>query len=165
MSVYFTSDLHFGHAYIYKFRPKFTSEQHHQESILKEWQTKITKRDIVYVLGDAAFTMAGIDAFAPLPGIKYLIRGNHDLCNTWAYLKVFKEVYGIVKYKEFWLSHAPIHPDELRGKVNLHGHVHNATLKDTNYFNCCLENLWDKFDSCFVELDQLRKHLNERLNF
>lgn len=177
MSVYFTSDLHFGHVNIHKFRPEFLSEQQHQEAVVKEWQSKITKRDVVYVLGDAAFTMAGIDAFAPLPGIKYLIRGNHDLCNTWAYLKVFKEVYGIVKYKEFWLSHAPIHPDELRGKVNLHGHVHKETIRapfhpalhvkqelDKRYFNCCLENLWEQFNSSFVELDQLRKHLNDRLN-
>ena len=164
MSVYFTSDLHFGHVNIHKFRPNFTSDQHHQEAVVKEWQSKITKRDVVYVLGDAAFTMEGINTFANLPGRKYLIRGNHDLCDTSAYLKVFDEVYGLIKYKEFWLSHAPIHPDELRNKVNLHGHVHFSTLKDTRYFNCCLENLWEQFDSSFVELDQLRKHLNDRLN-
>ena len=51
------------------------------------------------------------------------------------------EVYGFVKYKEFWLSHCPIHPNELRGKVNIHGHVHNKTIIDCNYFNTSCENV------------------------
>lgn len=178
MSVYFTSDLHFGHTNIHKFRTQFENEKEHREYVIWEWCSKISKRDIVYVLGDAAFTTDGIESFKNLPGRKILIRGNHDLCDTSAYLKVFEEVYGFLKYKEFWLSHAPIHPYELRGKVNLHGHVHNETIMkdkvewfydevrkpDNRYFNCCLENLWKQFNSCFVELDQLRKHLSDRIN-
>jgi calcineurin-like phosphoesterase family protein len=50
-------------------------------------------------------------------------------------------VAGIIKYKGFWLSHAPIHPEELRGKPNIHGHVHTNTLNDSRYFNASLENI------------------------
>ena len=52
----------------------------------------------------------------------------------------FDEVHSLYKWHEFWLSHCPIHPDELRGKVNIHGHVHHATLNDKRYYNTSLEN-------------------------
>ena len=163
MSVYFTSDLHLGHKKIHQFRAGFNSEEAHECYIRDAWKNIITKRDDVYVLGDACFTMDALKLMESLPGTKHLIRGNHDELDTQAYLKVFKNVYGLKKYKEFWLSHAPIHPQELRGKVNLHGHVHYQTVPDNNYFNCCVENLRDLFKRPFVELDQLRKHLVERL--
>lgn len=177
MSVYFCSDLHFGHKNIQKFRQFVLSQNHNEQFICEAWKNRVTKRDDVYVLGDAAFTMEAIDLFKNLPGRKFLIRGNHDLCDTAAYLKVFAEVYGLLKYKEFWLSHAPVHPDELRGKVNLHGHVHYQSIRqpfhpalhvkqelDLRYFNCCVENLWEQFTSPLVELDQLRKHIAEHSN-
>ena len=53
---------------------------------------------------------------------------------------------GLEKYKGAWLSHAPIHPAELRGKINIHGHVHYANVLDetgkldNRYFNVSLEN-------------------------
>ena len=164
MSVYFCSDLHFGHKNIQKFRQFVRSQNHNEQFICEAWKNRVTKRDVVYVLGDAAFTMEAIDLFKDLPGRKFLIRGNHDLCNTAAYLKVFAEVYGLFKYKEFWLSHAPIHPDELRGRLNLHGHVHYQSIPDNRYLNCCVENLWEQFTSPLVELDQLRKHIAKHLN-
>jgi len=177
MSVYFTSDLHFGHKNIHKFRHFVNNQLHNEQFICNAWQNKVTKRDDVYVLGDAAFTMEAIEVFKDLPGRKYLIRGNHDMCDAAAYLKVFAEVYGLFKYKEFWLSHAPIHPYELRDKVNLHGHVHYqtitrnvedrgdwSTVTDTRYFNCCVESLMATFLNPLVELDQLRKHIAERSN-
>lgn len=164
MSVYFTSDLHLGHVNICKFRSQFCSPKEHEEFIINDWDKTISKYDDVYVLGDACFNMESIAILKNLKGRKFLIRGNHDECDSGAYLKAFNEIYGIKRYKNFWLSHAPIHPNELRGKINLHGHVHNETIQDTRYFNCCLENLWKCFNSCFVELDQLRKFLdsNER---
>lgn len=176
MSVYFTSDLHLGHKNIHKFRGGFESESQHEQYIINSWKI-ITKRDDVYVLGDACFTMDSLKLLENLPGTKHLIRGNHDELDTQAYLKVFKNVYGLKKYKEFWLSHAPIHPQELRNRVNLHGHVHYDSVKlpfnpvydvkqnlDVRYFNCCVENLQELFKRPFVELEQLRKHLIERTN-
>lgn len=158
-NILFCSDLHFGHKNIGKFRESLgiISEENNRQKVCKDWEKLVTKRDIVYVLGDSCFSMETIDTFGSLPGTKYLIRGNHDLLNTSVYLKYFKEVYGLLKYKEFWLSHAPIHPEELRGKVNLHGHVHFSTIKDDRYFNCCPENLLPIVGSCLISLDQIRK--------
>lgn len=162
-NVWFCSDLHFGHKNIQKFRMFVSSEEDNRQFIKDSWKKLVHKKDVVYVLGDAVFTMETLEDFKELPGKKILIRGNHDQLNTSAYLKVFDEVYGLLKYKEFWLSHAPIHPNELRGKVNLHGHVHYETLEDhRNYFNCCVENvIFVNQGEALVSLDQIREYLKE----
>lgn len=168
--VWFCSDLHFGHKNIHKFRSEFiSSEEENRERIIKDWNSCIGKKDTVYCLGDACFTSEAIAYFADLPGSKYLIRGNHDLLDNGLYAKYFKLLPGLYKYKEFWLSHHPIHPDELRGKRNLHGHVHYESIRkpfnpaydvkqelDHRYFNCCCEPLWLKYGRCLVNLDEIR---------
>ena len=70
----------------------------------------------------------------------------------------FDEVYGFHKYKEFWLSHCPIHPQELRGKYNIHGHVHHNNIPDKNYFNVCIEAL----NGLPIKLDEIRAIIKKR---
>lgn len=164
MSVYFTSDLHFGHKNIQKFRTFISSEEENRNLIKNFWNKHLSKRDDIYVLGDACFTMDTVKDFSSLPGRKFLIRGNHDRLDTQVYLKYFHSVEGLLKYKEFWLSHAPIHENELRGKVNLHGHVHYSSIQDNRYFNCCVENLMLLFNKPLISLEDLRKYLNEHIN-
>ena len=158
-NVWFTSDLHFGHNNIYKFREDVYSEEGNRTKIIDHWHKLVTKRDDVYVLGDAAFSMDTLQEFSNLPGRKFLIRGNHDEFSSIEYAPHFADVYGLKKYKEFWLSHAPIHPAELRGKVNLHGHVHYESIPDVRYFNMCVENLWKLGYPSLISLEQLRKEL------
>jgi len=155
-NVWFTSDLHFGHKNIQKFRQEVASEEDNRNRISQDWRGLVTKRDIVYVLGDVAFTADTVCLFETLPGIKHLIRGNHDELDTQVYLEYFNSVYGLKRYKEFWLSHAPIHPDELRGKVNLHGHVHYADIPNSRYFNLSVESLWKRGYPSLVSLQQIR---------
>ena len=159
MTVFFCSDLHFGHKNIQKFRPWVESEEHHRNLIKSEWQDTVSKQDVVYVLGDACFSRETLEDFNLLPGRKILVRGNHDVLDTSEYLKTFENVYGLLKYKEFWLSHAPIHPQELRGKVNLHGHVHYASIPDRRYLNCCVENVRALTGKCLFELQDIRRRL------
>lgn len=158
-NVWFCSDLHLGHKNIGKFRSSLVnSTKENNQRIISDWNTYVTKRDVVFVLGDFCFDKELYDSL-DLPGYKkYLIRGNHDRFQTAQYLTFFDEVEGLLKYKGLWLSHAPIHPDELRGKVNVHGHVHYASINDNRYFNCCPENLWPKYGRCLVTLDELRKY-------
>lgn len=171
--VWFCSDLHFGHKNISKFRKEVSSEADNVKRITSDWKDVVRKRDVVYVLGDAAFTMEAVKIFDNLPGIKNLVRGNHDLLDTQVYLKYFNSIYGFLKYKEFWLSHAPIHPDELRNKVNLHGHVHYESIRkqsnpvtntssplDERYFNCCAENLWKIKGRSLINIQEIRKLIN-----
>lgn len=168
-NVWFTSDLHFGHKNIQKFRIEVASEEDNRNRILQDWRDCVTKRDDVYVLGDAAFTMETVWEFWEIPGRKFLVRGNHDELDTQVYLKYFKAVYGIKRYKEFWMTHAPIHPNELRGKINLHGHVHYESIRkpynliidikpelDTRYLNLCVENLWKMGYPSLISLQQIR---------
>jgi|ERR1700747_826623 len=135
------SDLHFGHKGVERFRPRFKDEKEHSDFICDNWNDNIMKRDVVYVLGDAAFSEEGLARIASLPGMKkYLVRGNHDKLSTRQYMEVFDEIYGIICLKGVWLSHAPIHPDELWNRPNMHGHVHKNTIPDNRYYNACLEN-------------------------
>ncbi len=61
---------------------------------------------------------------------------------------VYDKVFSLLSYKGHWLSHAPIHPMELRGKKNIHGHCHpylmtkevyGETVVDDRYINVCVE--------------------------
>jgi calcineurin-like phosphoesterase family protein len=162
-NVWFCSDLHLGHKRIGEFRSPFiSSEKENRERILTEWNTYVTKRDIVYVLGDFCFDIEIFDTLNKelVKTPRILIRGNHDRFQTTKYLQFFDEVEGLVKYKGMWLSHSPIHPDELRGKPNVHGHVHFNTLEDKRYFNCCPENTWSKYGRCLISLNELRTYFS-----
>ena len=142
-NVWFTSDLHLGHKNIANFRRQFENEEHHREVIKQNYHKRVTKRDKVFFLGDIAFSQETLkDVSSWVAERKVLIVGNHctDKIPMSELAKHFDEVYSLLKYKEFWLSHAPIHSYELRGKINLHGHVHFNTIQDGRYFNCCLEN-------------------------
>jgi len=141
--VYLISDLHFGHKRITDFKAKVRSGSNYIENmnnIITNWNKIITKRDLVWVLGDVAFNKEGYDALAQLNGRKKLVRGNHDNhFSTEEWLKYFESVESMVRYKDCWLTHCPIHPDELRGRINIHGHVHTNTIPDQRYINVCCE--------------------------
>jgi calcineurin-like phosphoesterase family protein len=139
--VYIISDTHLGHNAICKYRTEFSTAEEHNHHILEEWNSVVTRRDTVYLLGDAVFSMDAMLCAKQLNGNKILVRGNHDKLDTHVYLTAFKHIYGVIKYKGIWLSHAPIHPQELRGCYNIHGHVHNETIPDSRYFNACIENI------------------------
>ena len=176
-NVFFIGDLHFGHTHINKFRKQFPSEQVHRAYLMEKWLCTIGKRDVVYCMGDAAFTQSGLDDIGVLPGRKILIRGNHDLLPTEAYLKVFEEVYGALAWKGLWLTHIPIHPGELYGRTNIHGHCHRggptgihrgqATLRGAQigtpatYFNTCCEHLEEPFTP--INYHRMRELINEKL--
>lgn len=142
-NVYVIADLHFGHKNIANFRrmAEFDDEKSHREWVINNWNRKITKRDKVIVLGDACFTEEALEGISRLNGNKVLIHGNHDTLGASKYLTVFSDVLGMSRNKACWLTHAPIHPDELSGKLNLHGHVHSATINDRRYRNLSLENV------------------------
>jgi calcineurin-like phosphoesterase family protein len=111
----------------------------HDEWLFSCWNNRVRPKDRIYVLGDICFDISKMPLFNTLNGEKILIRGNHDKFDTMVYMKYFKEIHGITKYKEFWLSHCPIHPIELRGKKNIHGHVHHNHIPDNMYINVCVE--------------------------
>jgi len=171
MSVYFCGDPHLGHKNIAKFRGFVDSTEHNTTLFTSLWHRNINKRDIIYLMGDVAFNDASLDILGELPGRKILIKGNHDdMVSTAKQADVFEEIYGIFKYKGMWLSHAPIHPDEIRGrKCNIHGHVHDKSIMkrtwygskvlDKRYINTCVDVLYPKYGTMFLNLEIVKKLL------
>jgi calcineurin-like phosphoesterase family protein len=54
-NVWFTSDWHIGHKNILKYRDGFQSTDEHDATLIENYQSLISKRDIVYFLGDMVF--------------------------------------------------------------------------------------------------------------
>lgn len=162
------SDPHLGHRAIAKYRPWVTSVEHNTNLFVQHWRKEIGKKFIVYMLGDVAFDDASLEVIGNLPGRKILIKGNHDdMVSTKLQADVFEEIHGIITYKKFWLSHAPIHPTEMRNRRgNVHGHTHagimekktwyGKTIPDPRYINVCVDNLFPKTGRMFMDLDTLK---------
>ena len=102
--------------------------------------------------------LAFVDA---LPGRKRLMLGNHDRFATDVYRARFRDgLYGTVKKYGFWISHVPVHPLELRGFPNVHGHCHHHPLRDDpRYLNVAIEWLPDHRP---MSLDEIRNAFKER---
>jgi calcineurin-like phosphoesterase family protein len=144
IDVWFIADIHGGHKNILKYRTSFRDKEEHFSTISNNYNRLVKPKDHVYFLGDIAFSVEYLEriAFEWNGAKKVLVMGNHD---TDDFTKVnvadyFDEVHGLLKYKEFWLSHAPIHPEELRGRRNIHGHVHNKTIQDNRFVNVSVDN-------------------------
>ena len=142
--VFIISDLHLGHKRITEFgNRQGANVEEHDAWLIDAWKSTIVKRDLVFVLGDVAFTPEALVAFGELPGTKKLILGNHDKLPTERYTEHAKLMPGLFRYKRMWLSHAPIHPNELYAKCNVHGQVHHKTIDDPRYLNVSVDALED----------------------
>lgn len=132
MSIYFTSDTHFGHKNIIQYCDRPFANTHEMERVLvRNWNDKVLPTDTVYHLGDFAFAKRSEveRLLAELNGTKVLIKGNHDSSQTrgargWAAvvpsLRICLHMLG-----EVLLQHKP-------GKAMLHGHTHSGPLERLN---------------------------------
>lgn len=145
------SDLHLGHKNICKYRTQFSSEDEHHNTIFENLATNINKRDTLYLLGDVAFTPYWLNKIASIKCYhKVLICGNHDTergIKMEDLVDVYDNVYSLISKRNYWLSHCPIHPQEIRGKLgNIHGHTHNRKImngageESSKYINACVEH-------------------------
>lgn len=137
MKTFFTSDLHFHHENVIKFcnRP-FGSVEHMNDQLIKNWNSVVSDKDHVWVLGDISFgsPLQTAPILDQLKGIKHLIVGNHDrkgrsdkLFNKhWEKWFVDRNDYFRLKVagEKFVLCHFPFASWE-RGYINLHGHLHS----------------------------------------
>jgi len=147
---YFVSDLHHGHKSICKYRSQFSNTAEHDQYICDRILSTCGKRDTLWILGDSFFTLASLDYFHAYVGNisqVNIVLGNHCTDNTVRQDNVkymaqhCHKIGALFSYKGFWLSHAPIHPDQLRGKQNIHGHMHDDVLVNDDYFSVCLEQI------------------------
>ena len=147
---YYISDLHFFHNNIIKFdsRP-FSSLEEMHDTIIKNWNNRVTKEDTVYILGDFCWGKEPewLSIINKLNGHKVLIRGNHDLKKMSAALR--NKFLDVKDYKEVTdngrrviMSHYPM--PMYRGAYNpqiymLYGHVH--TTREEGFMSVLRETL------------------------
>lgn len=150
-NVFFTSDTHFNHLNILKLgkgRPFETIEEHNQ-TLIDNWNSVVAPRDLVFHLGDVAFTYDPnklSEILEKLNGSIHIIQGNHDRTKILAHSLNKNLIQSIKTYHEykyesddgksytFTMMHWPIlEPNHIfRNKdkkdisvIGLYGHVHD----------------------------------------
>lgn len=142
--VFFISDLHLGHKSVIKFGKRdYKSLDEMNASSVSEWNSVVTKRDKIFVLGDVAWTNQALKLYSKMNGQKHLIMGNHDNKFLKSELsKYFYKISGVLRYKKCILTHIPIHPSEFhRWRYNIHGHLHGNKIDDPRYINVNVDTI------------------------
>ena len=138
--IYFTSDLHFGHENVIRFdnRPFETVDEMDAE-LVRRWNAKVDRGDLVYVLGDMIWKTKNDDALniiKSLNGQINLIKGNHDRFlsnakakNPLAAAKDYDDICATLEdgtTRRCVLSHyfIPMYNGHRYQGIHLHGHSH-----------------------------------------
>lgn len=169
MSIWFTSDTHWGHTNIIKYdnRP-FASVYEHDEALITNWNAVVNPGDVVYHLGDVAWHRNVIDVeclLRKLHGTKILIQGNHDektvtKAKGWAKVCYYHEI--TVNGQKIVLFHyrMVVWNRSHHGSWALHGHSHGTlpvttTAKTFDVGTMC----WNYRPICF---DEVAKEMDKR---
>jgi calcineurin-like phosphoesterase family protein len=136
--IFFTADTHFCHSNIINHcqRP-FDNVDEMNRALIENWNSYVTNRDEIYILGDFMYKGKGKDAneiLARLNGKKYLIIGNHEkyLADPEFKIEFFEWInyYHVLKYEgvKIVLFHYPMLSGDgsYHGSIHLYGHVHNG---------------------------------------
>jgi len=143
-AIYMIADQHFFHANIieYENRP-FQSVEEMNAYMLKKWNSRVSKKDKVYFLGDLCIPSRMYAELVPmLNGYKIMVMGNHDCLSHRCYLEAgFEEVsrYPIILNDFYILSHAPLYLSSSMPYVNIHGHTHGKSMIGANYYCVSVE--------------------------
>jgi calcineurin-like phosphoesterase family protein len=137
--IFFTSDTHFNHAKIIELceRP-FDTVEDMDEAMIANWNSRVSRGDIVYHLGDFTFarSKAEVERYVRrLNGQKHLILGNHDYSQTknakgWAWTGHYKEIK--VGEQRIVMSHYSMRTwhGSHGGAWMLYGHSHGTLMRD-----------------------------------
>lgn len=173
--VWFISDLHFCHENLLKMRTQFQNIKEHDETIVNNILSVVNKRDTLWLLGDCFIyndSAQYLKVIASHVNKVHLILGNHDFersSSKYLELEIMKlietgklKIHGFHKYKNGWLSHAPVHPNalETRALFNIHGHTHATNINDNRYINVSCEVVNYKP----INFQSILKVLDERKN-
>lgn len=143
---FFTGDLHFGHKNVLTFdnRPFATVDEMDAE-LIRRWNNKVGKGDLVYVLGDLIWKSRNNDAPAlikSLNGQIILIKGNHDrfLHNSkakaaLAWIKDYDDICVTLEdgtQRRVIISHyfIPMYIGHRYNAIHLHAHSHFSDEAD-----------------------------------
>ena len=133
---YYISDMHLGHENVLKFdsRP-FESVEEMNETLIANWNAKVTDEDDVWILGDFCYCSDKDPSFylKQLKGRKHLIIGNHDKATikSVSALKYFESVERLQHIKDrdynVIVCHFPLATWNAirRGSYHVYGHIHS----------------------------------------
>ena len=133
MTVFFTSECHFGHGgALGLYRRPFASVAAMNEGLVERWNETVRPDDVVWHLGDFAIRQRPAvvaELLARLNGRKHLVAGNNDPPATtgldgWQSVQPYAEI--TVGDVSLVLCHYPFRSWRGMGKgwVDLHGHSH-----------------------------------------
>lgn len=152
MTVWFTSDLHFGHRLVAKHRGFEDDTEAHDQAIMENWAKVVRPDHHVWILGDLSVGHPEhpLRRIKELPGHKHLIAGNHDACHPMHresfkqqrhYFPIFDSVQAFARRRingeQVLLSHFPYARDRGEARYTqyrlrneglwlLHGHTHGT---------------------------------------
>lgn len=129
---YYIGDPHFGHENIMRHSKRpFSSIEAMNQAIINDWNSTVTDKDDVYILGD--FSFKGDDPVTyikQLKGKKYLIKGNHDKITPEfkSHLEWVKDYFEVIDNgQRIVLFHYPIVEwnGYYRDTIHFYAHTHN----------------------------------------
>lgn len=134
-------DGHVSHKNICRQRPRFATVAEHDE-FFWDLLAPLNYRDQLIMAGDMFFTRESLYKLKKFPFRKILVIGNHctdhepdarDL------VEVYDDIVESKKRNHFLITHSPRHPIALRGRLNVHAHMHETIIQDERYINVSLE--------------------------
>ncbi|MSP03326.1 MAG: metallophosphoesterase [Acetobacteraceae bacterium] len=151
MTVWFTSDNHFGHTGARSlYRRPFASVAEMDRQMVHLWNSVIEPNDEVWHLGDFAVRQPPervASLLAELHGQKHLIIGNNDNaavtnCPGWKSVQAYAEA--TVDGTPLVLCHYPFRTwrNMAKGWINLHGHSHGRLKPMPRQFDAGVD-VWD----------------------
>ncbi len=167
MKVFFTADTHFFHANIIKYcnRP-YSSVEEMNEDLIKRWNAKVGKDDMVYFLGDFGLGPAAKlgEIRRQLNGRITMLRGNHDLFRIkkkkWQEIVGMNDITDMLYWNGYRLYHWPKIEDEdpQWDGYYLCGHIHEKWKWNSRHYNVGVDV--NNFEP--ISFDELEKIIEQR---
>ena len=139
---YLVGDLHLGDPSVIKYRKQFPTLGYHDQYICDEVLAPLNKHDLLTMVGDCLVGSSSLELIKKFPCRKRLVMGNHDTEKKFNFsdlVGVVDEVVSSYNSKGFTVTHIPIHPLHLRGRRNIHAHLHDQIIEDPRYVGVSLE--------------------------
>lgn len=165
MTIFFTSDTHFGHGgALGLYRRPFASIAAMNEAMIEGWNDTVGADDEVWHLGDFAIRQpmtVTAELLARLHGNKHLVAGNNDPVATtgidgWASAQPYIEIE--VDGVSLVLCHYPFRSwrGMAKGWLNLHGHSHGRIKPQPRQFDVGVD-VWDFHPVTLAEILAARR--------
>lgn len=133
--IYYTADLHFGHANAIKYDKRPLARVAEMDQLLIDnWNNRVADNDTVYILGDVCFRSKYPASWYlnQLKGHKVLIVGNHDsqILADEESMECFDEIADILQIKDgdrkICLCHYPLASwnGDAYGSWHVYAHIH-----------------------------------------